>query len=348
MASQIERCEFGVTAGGVAADLFTLTTDAGAVLKVSNYGGTITDILTPDKTGRLTSCVLGFDDLASYENARPFFGSTVGRFANRIAEGRFTLDGESYQLPINNGPNSLHGGTVGYDKRVWEAEASRSSLKLSLIDPHGAEGYPGNVTAEVTFTFEEPANLVIEYRATSDAATPINLTNHSYFNLKDAGFSPVLDHVVEVKASQYTPVDWTQIPTGEIASVEGTPLDFRAAKPIGKNILEMPPVPPPSGYDHNMVLDKEEGELALAARVFEPTSGKTMEVWTTEPGVQFYTGNFLDGSIVGRGGAEFGRYHGFCFEAQHFPDSPNHPNFPDAILRPGEVYTQRTEYRFSV
>jgi aldose 1-epimerase len=350
MAGWIEKREFGVTSSGGRADLYMLSSASGAWVSISNYGGTIVDLQTHDRTGRLTSAVLGFDDLASYEGANPFFGATVGRFANRICEGRFTLDGESYQLPINNGPNSLHGGAIGYDKRIWKATASETAngpaLKMSIYDPHGAEGYPGNVHVEILFTLTEPATLVIEYQATSDAATPINLTNHSYFNLKDAGASPVLDHLLELRASRYTPVDWDQIPTGEIATVEGTPLNFRTAKPIGQDILKMPAIPPPSGYDHNIVLDKEPGVLSVGAILSDPDSGRKMEVWTTEPGIQFYSGNFLDGTIVGRGNS-YGRYHGVCFEAQHFPDSPNHPNFPSAVLRPGEVYRQRTEYRFS-
>lgn len=337
--SKIESRPFGQTQDGSAVTEYVLTNAAGAVVAIIDYGAIITRIVMPDRDGALGDVALGFDEVLPYETISPHFGSTIGRYGNRIAKGTFELDGKTYHLPINNGPNSLHGGKVGYDKRMWQVVVEEDAVLFSLEDPDGFQGYPGNVSATVRFRLSDDNALRIEYEATTDRATPINLTNHSYFNLKDAGASDVLSHVLQIEADQYTPVDETLIPTGEIAPVEGTPIDFRQPKAIGQDVEAM------GGYDHNLVL-RDPGSFRHIATVEEPTTGRRMEVWTDQPGVQCYSGNFLDGSIVGRGGASYGKRHAFCLETQHFPDSPNHPQFPSTILRPGETYRTATEYRF--
>ena len=355
--ASVTKMPFGTTKDGRNVEIFTLTNLTGAEAKVMTYGATVTSLRVPDKEGKLGEVVLGFDDLKTYEDpvARgTYLGAIAGRYANRVAKGRFSLDSKEYTLPINNPPNSLHGGTDGYDQRIWKAVAKETkdgpSVVMALRDPAGSNGYPGAVDVTVTYTLTNENALRVEYRATADKATPINLTQHTYFNLKDAGASDVRGHVLMFDADRYLEVDASSIPVpGAPAKVEGTPIDFRTAKPIGQDLDKMGA--DPAGYDHNLVLnaydEAKKGVLHRAAVVSEPTSGRVMEMWTTEPGVQLYTGNFLKGELTGRGGAKYDRYHGFCLEAQHFPDSPNRPDFPPTILRPGRPYRQTTEYRFS-
>jgi aldose 1-epimerase len=342
---------YGTTTDGKAVEQYTLTSASGASVSIITYGATVTNVMVPDKNGKLGDVVLGFDDLAGWQSKdNPYFGATVGRVANRIAKGTYTVDAKEYHAAINNPPNSLHGGLIGYDKRVWAAEPVKSadgpSVKFSLTDPDGTEGFPGTVKSTVTFTFTNANVLRIEYSATTDKATPINLTNHSYWNLKDAGRSLIDDHVLKAYADRYTPVDDTQIPTGELAPVKGTPIDFTTAKPMGKDIEAMGGSP--AGYDHNLVLNNQTGTLAKAVEVYEPTTGRTMQVWTTEPGLQFYSSNFLAGAFKGKGGVEYAKHSAFAFEAQDYPDAVNHPSFPSCILKPGETYKQVTEYRLGV
>jgi aldose 1-epimerase len=300
----------------------------------------------------MADVALGFDKLHGYLDKSPFFGCVAGRVANRIARGRFTLDGKDYSLFVNNGPNALHGGKKGFDKKVWTATpestaSGAATLRLAYRSPDGEEGYPGNLDAKVSYTVTRDA-LRIDYEATTDKPTLVNLTNHSYFNLAGQGSGTILDHVVLIEADQYTPVDDTLIPTGELKSVKGTPFDFTTPTAIGARIKEVGGKP--VGYDHNYVLRQPRGDAAhpaLAVRVRDPKSGRVMEMLTTEPGVQFYTGNFLDGTVTGKGGATYPQYGGFCLEAQHFPDSIHHPNFPPVVLRPGQTYRQTTVYKFS-
>jgi aldose 1-epimerase len=321
----------------------------GAKAKVITYGASLTELHMPDSEGKLADVVLGFDKLEGYLGAHPCFGATVGRVANRIAKGRFTLDGKDYKLAINNGPNSLHGGNKGFDKVVWQAEiaeaAAGPSVRFTYRSPDGEEGYPGNLTVHVTYTLTNQNELVIDYRATTDKATPINLTNHSYFNLAGHGSGDVLGQLLQIEADAYTPTDATLIPTGEIKPVKGTPLDFTSPTQIGAHIAELKAT---GGYDHNFVL-RGGGypKPSMAARVIEPKSGRVMELLTTEPGVQLYTANGLDGRLKGKDGVGYVKHAGFCLETEHFPDSVNHPNFPSVILRPGETYTQTTIFRFS-
>lgn len=344
----VRKMDFGKTPDGTAVDLYVLTNGQGVQAKVITFGGIVTELHVPDKDGKFGDVVLGFEDLDGYLKGHPFFGAIVGRVANRIAKGRFTLDGKEYQLATNNGPNALHGGKVAFDKKVWKAEGQQTqdgpAVTLTYFSADGEEGYPGNLSVSVTYTLTDKNELKIDYQATTDKATPVNLSNHSYFNLAGPGSGDILGHVVELMADQYTPVDDTLIPTGEIAPVKGTPLDFTMPHAIGERIRELKGKP--VGYDHNFVLRGGGRSLALAARVREPKTGRVMEMLTTEPGVQFYTGNFLDGSVKGKGTA-YKQYQGFCLEAQHFPDSVNRPSFPSVILRPGERYTQTTVYRFS-
>lgn len=326
-----------------------LSNGNGVSVEITNYGGTITRLLVPDKAGRVGDVVLGFDDLAGYEKHTAYFGCVVGRVANRIAGGAFDVDGKRWNVPVNNGPNHLHGGLKGYDKRVWKADASSTSLgpavRLTLIDPDGSEGYPGTVDVAVTYTLTEQNGIRIDYHATTDKPTPINLTNHSYFNLTDGGASDIGGHFLKVYGEHYTPVDATLIPTGRIEPVKGTPVDFTQAKPIGIDIKATGG--DPFGYDHNLVLASQDGTFARAADVWEPGRGRHMQVWTTEPGVQLYTSNYLDGTLVGKHGIRYPRHSAFCLETQHYPDSINQSQFPSTILRPGQVYRSTTEYRFS-
>jgi aldose 1-epimerase len=342
----IHKSSFGKTANGEAVDIYTLSNGAGLTAKIMTFGAIITELKTPDRNGTVGDIVLGFDNFEQYAKGHPFFGAIAGRYANRIAKGKFTLDGKEYHLPINNGPNSLHGGLIGFDKKVWKAELIEStegpSLRLSCFSADGEEGYPGNLNVTVTYTLTQKNELRIDYGATTDKATPINLTNHSYFNL--AGSGNVLDHELMLEADHYTPVDETLIPLGEIKSVKGTPLDFTKTKTIGRDIAQTPDYI--KGYDHNFVLNNGGKSLALCAHVSDPKSGRIMEIYTTEPGVQLYTGNNLNGSITGINGVKYEKYAGFCLETQHYPDSPNHPNFPPTILRPGEKFQSTTIIKF--
>jgi aldose 1-epimerase len=344
MNASTSETKFGQMPDGTAVDLYTLTNANGLVVKVTNLGTIITELHVPDRKGALGDVVLGFDNLAQYVKGHPCFGCTVGRVANRIAKGRFTLDGKTYTLVINNGPNHLHGGNKGFDKKVWKGEAQAgAAVKFTCTSPDGEEGYPGTVVASVTMTLTDANELRLDYRATTDRATPINLTNHSYFNL--AGHGDVLRHELMIAADNYTPFDSTQIPTGEIKPVKGTPFDFTTPHAIGARFSQLRTTPP--GYDHNFVLNGGGKGLVLAARLFEPESGRVMEVLTTEPGMQLYTANHLNGSLIGKGGIAYPQYGGACFETEHFPDSINQPAFPSVILRPDQIYRQTTVFKFS-
>lgn len=345
MKANVMQTQFGTMPDGRPVELYTLTNANGAVLKVINYGTIITELHVPDRAGRLGDVVLGFDNLGQYLAGHPYFGCTVGRVANRIAGAKFTLEGKTYTLAANDGPNHLHGGLKGFDKVLWQAEVQNdASVKFTYTSPDGEEGYPGNLAVTVVMTWTDQNELVLEYTATTNKPTPVNLTNHSYFNLASEG--DILGHVLMLSASQYTPADASLIPTGEIKPVAGTPLDFTMPTPIGARFDQLDTNP--RGYDHNFVINRAGKGLALAARVFEPNSGRVMEVFTTEPGVQLYTGNFLDGSLKGKRGVVYSQYTGFCLETQHFPDAVNKPAFPSIILRPGHTYHQTTVYRFSV
>ena len=350
--ARIEKRPFGTLPDGAAVDLYTLTNRRGVRAEITNYGGAVVSLTVPDARGRMADVVLGYDDLAGYAADRSYFGALVGRFANRIALGRFTLGGREYRLAQNNGVNHLHGGVRGFDKVVWRArELSRRggvALELAYLSRDGEEGYPGNLRVTVVYFLTDKNELRIEYAATTDKATVVNLTHHSYFNLKGAGEGDILGHELRINADKFTPSDETQIPTGELRAVKGTPFDFTRAAPVGGRINEADEqLRRGKGYDHNYVLNKRGAGLSLAAEVYEPTTGRTMEVWTTEPGVQLYTGNYLDG-VRGKGGKVYHIREGFCLEAQHFPDSPNRPAFPSTALRPGGRYAQTTVYKFAV
>ena len=344
----ITREPFGRTADGTAVERFTLSNDHQLTIQFITYGGIITALRVPDRNGDCADVVLGFDTLPEYLAGHPFFGALVGRFGNRIAGARFTLNGREYQLAANDGVNHLHGGRVGFDKRVWTAapleNGSEVGVKLSYLSKDGEEGYPGNLTATVTYLLNNANEFTIRYEAVTDQPTVVNLTQHTYFNLAGEGSGAILDHEVVIDADRFTAVDETLIPTGELQSVQGTPLDFRKAKTIGAEIGQVP-----GGYDHNYVLIKENaaGAPSRAARVREPRSGRVLEVFTTQPGIQFYTANFLDGKLTGKSGVAYGKHSGFCLETQHYPDSPNQPQFPSAVLNPGETYRQVTIFKFS-
>jgi aldose 1-epimerase len=349
----VTAAPFGATADGTRVEIFTLTNTHGIEVRVMTYGATIVSIRVPDRSGRLDDIVTGFDKLDDYVARSRYFGVTVGRYANRIANARFTLDGRSYELAANNGKNHLHGGRKGFDKVVWKGSSFERdgsvAVSMSHVSPDGDEGYPGTLSATVIFTLTSDDELRIDYSATTDEATLVNLTNHSYFNLAGDGRGDVLQHVLTVDADAYTPVDETLIPTGEIAAVAGTPFDFRTATPIGARIdAEVEQIRRGQGYDHNFVLRAgRAGGLHHAARLTDPSSGRTLDVATTEPGMQLYSGNNLDGA-VGKGGHVYGRRTSLCLETQHFPDSPNHPNFPSTVLRPGETYQSTTVFTFGV
>lgn len=349
----VTRAPFGVTPAGDSVDLFTLTNPHGMEVRLMTYGGIIVSLRVPDRTGAMDDVVLGYDSLAGYLRSSPYFGAIVGRYGNRIAHGRFIVDGETFKLDTNNGPNALHGGLKGFDKQVWHAESfkrdSNVGVTLSYTSPDGDQGYPGALRASVTYTLTPANELRIDYHATTDKATPINLTQHSYFNLAGAGKGDILGHLMMINADRFTPIDSTLIPTGVLAPVAGTPLDFRQPTAIGARIAQPDQqLKNGGGYDHNFVLNRTGDSLSLAARVVEPTTGRVLTVSTTEPGVQFYTGNFLDGTITGKGGHQYLKRYAFCLETQHFPDSPNHPNFPSTILKPGTEYQSHTVFAFSV
>ena len=337
----ITRQDFGRTEGRDVS-LYTLTNERGFEVSITNYGGAVVSLKTPDRRGAFADVVLGYETLDEYVRNPRYFGGLIGRHANRIACGRFSLNGKQYQLTQNNGVNHLHGGARGFDKRVWQAldQADRGavSLRLEYLSRDGEEGYPGNLQAKVAYKLSG-SELEIDYEATADRETIVNLTNHSYFNL--AGRGDVLEHELTLHADAFTPVSEDLIPTGEIKAVENTPMDFRRGKAIGKDLAAA------GGYDHNFVLSKHDGSLRPAARLYESTSGRMLEIHTTEPGIQFYSGNFLDGSLTGKGGMVYHKYTGLCLEPQHFPDAPNHANFPSTVLRPGEVYRHVSVYRFS-
>jgi aldose 1-epimerase len=339
--------KFGSLTDGTSVDMYTLKNTKGATAKIITYGATLTELWVPDRSGKSADVVLGFDNLEGYLGKEPFFGATVGRVANRIAKGKFTLDGKEYSLEINNPPNTLHSGSNDLSRKVWKAEPvherNGAAVRFTINSPDGDEGFPGNLQVTVLYRLTNDNELQLEYTAKSDKATPVNLTNHSYFNL--GADKEVLGTVLQLNADKYTPVDATMIPTGEILPVKGTPLDFTHPVAIGAHIAEIPGTP--GGYDHNFVVNGEPGKLRMAARVFDPSSGRQMEVLTTEPGVQFYTGNFLDGTNTGKRGVVYTKHSAFCLETQHFPDSVNHPAFPSTILRPGSVLSTQTTYKFS-
>jgi len=351
-ASGSECRPFGQTEEGIPVELFTLTNPQGLEAKITNYGGIVVSLLVPDHEGNRRDVVLGHDELEGYLDNSPYFGCLVGRYGNRIANGRFSLDGTEYELARNNGDNHLHGGLRGFDKATWEAKAITSeageALELKHVSPDGEEGYPGALSVRVIYTLTPDNALRIDYSATTDKPTVVNLTHHSYFNLQGAGTGDILAHELQLLAKRFTPVDEGLIPTGELRPVAGTPLDFTQPMALGARIdTKDEQLVRAGGYDHNFVLDSGGGALALAARVVDPRSGRVMEVHTTEPGIQLYTGNFLENDIAGKGDRRYGHRHGLCLETQHFPDSPNQPSFPSTALRPGEEYTQTTLYRFS-
>jgi aldose 1-epimerase len=348
----VNKAAFGATSEGERVDAYTLTNAHGMEIRVITFGGIITSIRVPDRNGRLDDIVLGFDGLEPYLRNPPYFGAIIGRYANRIAKGRFTLDGRTYALAVNNRPNHLHGGTRGFDKVVWSAEpfttADTVGVVLTHTSPDGDEGNPGTLVVTVTYTLTDANELVVDYLAGTDKATPLNLTQHTYFNLAGEGRGDILGHVLTIHASRMTPVDPDLIPTG-VASVAGTPFDFRTPTAIGARIdTKDPQLLYGRGYDHNFVLDRSGNDLAPAARVEEPASGRVVEVSTTEPGMQLYTGNFLDGTLTGKSGRPYERRAGFSLETQHYPDSPNHPEFPSTILEPGRTFRSKTVFAFTV
>ncbi|TAN36423.1 MAG: galactose mutarotase [Verrucomicrobia bacterium] len=349
---KIMKESFGKTQDGIAVDCYTLKNHNGVEMKAINYGATIIALKVPDQNGKLDDVVLGFDKLADYETKSPYFGCIVGRYGNRIAKGHFSLNGVTYCLATNNGPNSLHGGLKGFDKVVWQAKemqtAAGPAVVFTRVSKDGEEGYPGDLTLKLVYTLTDKNEVKIDYTATTDKDTVVNLTNHSYFNLAGQGHGDILGHEMQINASHFTPVDATLIPTGELRPVKGTPFDFTKPITIGARITQSDEqLKFGNGYDHNWALDKDGDDLCCAARVVEPQRGRVMEVLTTEPGVQFYSGNFLDGTLAGKAGKVYKFRNGFCLETQHYPDSPNHPNFPPTILRPGQTYQTTTIYRFS-
>jgi aldose 1-epimerase len=351
-APSIESEPFGSLRGDDV-ERYTLS-NGGLQVRILTYGGIIQSIEVPDRVGQIANVSLGFATLDQYVRGSPFFGALIGRFANRIANGRFKLDGVTYEVPVNDGPNSLHGGIEGFDKRVWQASPVRESnavgLKLALLSPHGDQGYPGALSVEVTYTVTADNALRLEYRSTTDRPTIVNLTNHTYFNLAGEGSGSIEDHVLTLLADRYTPIDDVLIPTGVIEPVAGTPLDFTTATPIGARLRAgFDQLARAHGYDHNYVLDRRtsDASLLLAARALDPASGRVLEVLTTEPAIQFYSGNFLDGSLIGTSGRTYRQGDAFTVETQHYPDAPNHPEFPSTVLRPGEVFDSTTVFQFS-
>ena len=353
VASSIKESAFGSLADGTPVRLFTLTNASGMEVQAITYGLILKSIKVPDRAGRFDDIVVGHDDLDGYLTKSRFFGAVAGRYANRIAGGHVTIDGVSYSLSLNNGPNHLHGGFKGFDKIVWDAEINADPRGPSVVfthtSPDGHEGYPGTLAARVVYTLTDANELIVEYSATTDKPTIVNMTQHSYFNLAGDGSGDVLGHRITINADRYTPVDSNQIPTGELAPVEGTPFDLRRETTIGDRIdADHPQLKASLGYDHNFVLSRRGAGLELAARLVDPKTGRSMEVRTTEPGMQFYSGNKLDGSMVGKGGHVYRARTGLCLETQHFPDSPNKPNFPSTVLRPGEKYESTTVFKFGL
>ena len=355
MEATLKKSPFGKLAAGTPVDLYTLTNATGMEARITNYGGIVVSLKTPDKSGKLDDVVLGFDTLAEYEAGHPYFGCIVGRYGNRIAKGKFKLQGQDVQVTAAHGGHSLHGGKDGFDKKVWEvtkAEArdGAAALELKYVSADGEEGFPGTLECKVTYTLTAANELKIEYAATADKTTVVNLTNHSYFNLAGAGAGPITDHILELSCGNYTDTDKDLIPTGIIASVEGTPLDFRTPQTIGARInqTEVPAIKYGNGYDHNFVIDGKPGTLRAAAKVTDPTTGRVMECLTTEPGIQLYTMNGDGPPIKGKAGKSYVRRSAFCLETQHYPDSPNHPEFPSTTLKPGDIYQTTTVYKFSV
>ena len=352
MSSSITKAPFGKLADGMPVDIYTLKNAAGMEVAITTFGGRIVSLKAPGRDGKFADVVLGFDSLDGYLGEHPYFGALVGRYGNRIAKGHFKLDGKEYKLATNNGANSLHGGLKGFDKVLWtgrEVAGGDPALELTYLSKDGEEGYPGNLTQKVTYTLAAANELKIDYSATTDKDTVVNVTNHSYFNLAGQGQGDILGHTLQLSATKFTPVDAGLIPTGELKSVEGTPFDFRQPTVIGARIgADDEQIKLGGGYDHNFVVDGTPGTLRPVARVTEPTSGRVLEVSTTEPGVQFYTGNFLDGTVKGKGGVAYAKRTGFCLETQHFPDSPNHSDFPTTTLKPGAEYKSTTVFKFSV
>jgi aldose 1-epimerase len=351
--SPVTVAPFGRMPDGKAVEVFTLRNARGMEVRAITYGAIIQSIRVPDRSGRIGDVTLGYDSLPGYLTASPYFGAVVGRYANRIARGRFTLGGKTYRLATNNGPNHLHGGVKGFDKVVWEAKSFQrgdtAGVEFQHTSPDGDEGYPGTLQVSVTYTLTPSNQLEVEYRAKTDRATPVNLSQHSYFNLAGEGSGDILGHILEVDADRYTPVDSTLIPTGELASVRNTPFDFRTPTAIGARINRPDPqLKYGKGYDHNFVLNRSGPGLLHAVHVEEPKNGRTLDISTTEPGLQFYSGNFLDGTITGKAGHVYGHRSALVLETQHFPDSPNHPNFPSTILRPGNEYRSQTVFAFGV
>jgi aldose 1-epimerase len=352
-APKLTKRLFGKTPGGEEVDLYTLSNSKGMSVSIITLGGIVTSLSVPDKAGVPGDVVLGFDSLEGYLKGHPYFGAIVGRYGNRIGKGKFTLNGVEYTLARNNGENHLHGGVKGFDKAIWKAKdvsgLAGQALELTHVSSDGDEGYPGTLSVTVTYTVPAESELRIDYSATTDKDTVLNLTNHSYFNLAGQGSGNILGHEIAIEADRFTPVDAGLIPTGELRPVKGTPFDFGQPHTIGERIdaKKDEQIVRGKGYDHNFVLNGQAGTLRLAARVSEATSGRIMEVLTTEPGVQFYTGNFLDGTLAGKGGKVYGHRSAFCLETQHFPDSPNKPSFPSVVLKPGANYQTTTVYRFT-
>ena len=347
----LKKTPFGKMPDGQQVSLYVLTNKAGMEVAITNYGGVVVSVKAADRKGKFADVVLGYDTLDGYLGDKAYFGALVGRYANRIAHGEFKLDGVTYKLAKNNGENSLHGGIRGFSKVLWDAKEVSSkdgpSLQLNYLSKDGEEGYPGNLKVQVVYTLTDANELKIDYSATTDKRTVLNLTNHSYFNLAGQGTGDILGHELVIRADRFTPVDSGLIPTGELRPVAGTPFDFRTKTPIGSRIdQDDEQLKLGKGYDHNWVLANTRA-LSLAARAVEPNSGRVLEVWTTEPGVQFYTGNFLDGSAQGKGGKRYEFRNGFCLETQHFPDSPNHPDFPSATLSPGQKFHSLTVFKFA-
>lgn len=348
---RLTKAPYARLQSGEVVDQISLRSPSGVEMDVITYGGTITSLRTPDRSGALDDIVLGFDGIESYLTQSPYFGCLIGRYGNRIGKAKFSLDGKPYTLAANNGPNHLHGGVKGWDKVIWAGEPFQNATSVGVVltytSKDGEEGYPGTVKATVTYTLTDMGQLVVDYKATTDKATVINLTQHSYFNLAGSKANDILGHELTLNAPQYTPVDDTLIPTGEIASVEGTPLDFRKPTTIGARINDPHvQIKYGLGYDHNWVLARTGPGLVEAARVVEPVTGRTMTISTTEPGIQFYSGNFLKGDLKGKGGRVYPHRSGFCLETQHYPDSPNRPNFPSTVLKPGEEYKSQTVFTF--